>query len=302
MSSPTLWIGLTILSLALFAAVNVMDKIIRMQHLKSNLGFMMLSMLKNGALLVLLPFVALQPMKPFDIFLLLIAGVLWQVLTYLYVIALSVEEVSRVVPLWNLAPPFTLALAWFFLGERLSMMDYAAFAVLVLGAVLISTHFRELKKMRLSKAFWLMLLATFLIVIHLVILKYLLRSYDVWMMFLSIQLIGFLMAIGLFSFKRPREMFTHGVTSLSRTGITLFAIMSLLSFAAYLVYNYAISKGPLTLISGLDGFQSLFLFIFTLTLSRFFPRILREDISMPVIVQKVVALGLLFVGLWMITG
>jgi len=302
MASTTLWIGLTILSLGLFAAVNVLDKILRMQHLKSNLGFMMLSMLKNGALLILLPFVALQPMKPFDILLLLVAGVLWQVLTYLYVIALSVEEVSRVVPLWNLAPPFTLVLAWLFLGERLSVMDYAAFAVLLFGAVLISTHIRQLKSMRLSKAFWLMLLATFLIVIHLVIMKYLLRSYSVLMLFLFIQLIGFLMAIMLFPFKRPRETFTHDVTLLSKGGIALFATMSLISFAAYLVYNYAISYGPLTMIAGLDGFQSLFLFIFTVLLSRFFPRILREDISMPVIVQKVVALVFLFVGLWMIAG
>lgn len=302
MVSNTLWIFLTILGLALFAATNVMDKILRTRHLKSNLGMLMVSMLRLGVILVFIPFIQFQAMKPFDIFLLIIAGVLWEVLIYFYIAALSFEEVSRVIPLWSLSPLFTLVLAAIFLGERFSSMDYAAFVFLVIGSVLVSTHIHQFRKMRLSKAFYLMLLAVFLIVVHFVILKYLFRSYNLWMIFFFVNLIGFLMALALLPFNKPRAALIHSIASLSKNGIALLVVQTVFSFLAYVVYNYAVLYGPLTLISALDGFQSLFIFIFTITLSRFFPRILKENISLPVLAQKAIAIGFLFAGLWLLSA
>lgn len=302
MTSTTLWISLTIIGLALFAVTNVMDKILRTRHLKSNMGMLMVSMMRLGVIVIFIPFVQFQAMKPFDIFLLIIAGILWEVLIYVYIAALSFEEVSRVIPLWSLSPLFTFVLASIFLGERLSGMDYIAFTLLVIGSLLVSTHIQQFKKIRLSKAFYLMLLAVFLIVVHFVILKYLFRSYNLWMVFFFVNLIGFLMALTLLPFKKPRTALAHSVAFLSKEGIILLVMQTVFSFLAYFVYNYAVLYGPLILISSLDGFQSLFIFIFTIALSKFFPRILKENISLPVLTQKAIALGFLFAGLWLLSA
>jgi len=55
-----------------------------------------------------------------------------------YFKALTVEEVSRVIPLLQLTPVFVLILSSFFLRETLKPEDYVAFGLLVLGGILFA--------------------------------------------------------------------------------------------------------------------------------------------------------------------
>ncbi|KKR73165.1 MAG: hypothetical protein UU15_C0017G0004 [Candidatus Levybacteria bacterium GW2011_GWC2_40_7] len=69
---------------------------------------------------------------------------------------------------------------------------------------------------------------------------------------------------------------------------------------ASLSINWALITGPVTLISVTRGFQSAFVLIFTVFLSIWFPKILKEELSKSALGVKVLAIFLMFLGLYLI--
>src|SRR6185436_14239925 len=67
--------------------------------------------------------------------------------------------------------------------------------------------------------------------------------------------------------------------------------------AAGLLQQYAISIGSVTIINALQGTQFAFLLGLTTFTSYRFPKILKEDITIPIIIQKAFALLLIGLGL-----
>jgi len=61
------------------------------------------------------------------------------------------------------------------------------------------------------------------------------------------------------------------------------------------------SLGYASLVSALSGLQNFFVFVYMLLLSLFVPTILKEDTGRNVVVLKIAAISLVFVGTWLIT-
>ncbi|MBU2576079.1 EamA family transporter, partial [Patescibacteria group bacterium] len=88
--------------------------------------------------LVLIPFGFSVP-SGVEIARALIAGATFVIALVFFFAGLKENEASRVVPLTGgFVPAFTFVLAYFFLAERLGMMEIAAFVALVAGGVLIT--------------------------------------------------------------------------------------------------------------------------------------------------------------------
>jgi hypothetical protein len=70
--------------------------------------------------------------------------------------------------------------------------------------------------------------------------------------------------------------------------------------AGNLLQSFAISLAPvafLAVVNSLKGIQFIFLFLLTLFLSYFYPKILKEEISRVVIFKKLLAIFLIAMGL-----
>lgn len=298
--AQNVWVIITLFSLALFAVANVVDKILRTKYLKNSLHLLLIFM---GSAIVLVPalfFIPLVPMQWLDILLLCIASALWQAGIYPYLESLSIEETSRVIPLWNMTPLFSLILAAFLLGEQLTSLHMAAFVILFLGSILVSIHIQNgstQKSIWLSAAFTKMLSSCIAYASAVVILKYLLIEYPFLQVFILSQVIGLgIVGVILFS-KQQRIALKKQLFSISKQGWYCIALSLTVIYCARLLYNYALVYGPVALISSLDGFQSIFTFGYTLILSWYFPRILKEEISLKTIIFKVVAFVIMGIGL-----
>src|SRR5574343_300275 len=76
----------------------------------------------------------------FTILILLFCGFLSAVGFYFYLKAMDMEEVSIVVPLFQLLPVFSYFLAFFILGESLTLIQILASLLIMLGAIVLSVE------------------------------------------------------------------------------------------------------------------------------------------------------------------
>ena len=175
-----LWVLFALAATFLWAWANILDKVLRTKYLKDSIAltasFGIYGIVFSLILLLLIGI----PILPFWNFIAaLAAGFLLTCALIPYLKALSLEEASRVIPLWHLLPIFTLMLAVIFLNEVLTPIRYAAFAFILLGGFLIST-----KKIgavfRISPAAVFMLASSFLVAISDVLLKFAYSTQIFW--------------------------------------------------------------------------------------------------------------------------
>lgn len=99
---------------------------------------------------------------------------------------------------------------------------------------------------------------------------------------------------------KSRNSFTRELSNLNRTGWLIVGLAAVLIAGAYLSGLWAFRTGSASLISVLRGFQSIFVFIFSLVLSIWLPKILKEELDSGVLLTKVIAISLMLVGLFFI--
>ena len=298
--SQNMWIFIALISFALYAATNILDKIFREKYVQSNLALTIISIGRNIPMALFIPFVDLGSMRPVDYALVMVVGALSCIMAFTYFSALSLEEVSRVVPFWNIAPIFVVGLSTVFLNERLTGAQFMAVALLLTGGILISTHLAGLTKMRLSKAFWLMLISVIMFSCSVIILKYLLGMHPFWSILVLTSSACVLMMLPILFFKQARSETMAGLAAIKTGALQLFIGGTVVWYAAFLLYYYAISKGPVSIIVSMDGFQSIFLFFYVIVPSLLFPHIFREEITKSSIIQKIIAIGLMCAGLFLL--
>jgi drug/metabolite transporter (DMT)-like permease len=292
------WVILAISGYFCWALTNVVDKVIREKYIKNSLA--MTAAFGIGTVLsslLLLPFIGV-PSIPLSIILMaLAAGFLNTAGVFFYVKALSVEEASRVVPLFNLNPVLTLLLAAVFLGESLSAASYAAFASILLGGIILSSH--KIKGVfRLSPALFFVAISTVFIAFMGIITKYAYTQGYFWKTFLVVQFsIGFSQML-LFMFPSARKGL-FGAFSANKSGVTLALFGdAFFSTIARVLSSMAILAGPITIVSVLVSFQAFFVLAIATFLSVKFPIFLKESIDPKTLGTKIVAIGIMGIGLF----
>lgn len=227
-----------------------------------------------------------------NILLAFVAGAFIVGLSLLYLKAVHIEEISRVAPLFYLAPGFTAVLAAIFLGEILEAVDYVGVVFLVSGAVFLSV--RNIRKIHIGPAFWLMMGSALFWSFELLILKYLLGFANYWTVFGYEKVGTFLACIPLFFLfsKDLRETVReHGAKV-----VLVISVSEGLAVLAGLFVTIAASVGFVTLVNALASVQPFFVLAIAVFLSLFFPHILKEEVTRPTLAMKLVAIMLIFTG------
>jgi drug/metabolite transporter (DMT)-like permease len=292
------WFYFALLSSILISGVNIVDKILISDYKIPPLVYVLVISATSLMPLVTLLFFQLTALPLTILAFTILVGFVRIYYTLPYFKALTVEEVSRVIPLLQLTPVFVLILSGLILRETLKPQDYVAFGLLVLGGTLFAI--RLTKGIRISLAFYLMILSSFLLAVYSVALKYLFSVQDFYTIFIWVQIAGFITFFQFISFRPFRDSLATTRKRTSKTiGVVLVAEQAI-AYVSVFAYNYAIAHGPITLVSSVGATQPLFVLIFATVLSYRFPRVLREELTRMDVGLKALGLVAIFAGTYLI--
>ena len=293
------WVLLAIVATFFWASSNILDKILRTKYLKSSIAltasFGIFGLIFSFILFLVIGIPAIPIQHLIAAF---VAGILVPYAVIPYIKALSLEEASRVIPLWHLSPIFTLILAAVFLNEILTPLHYIAFATILSGGILVSIK-RMGNVFHLSPAVAFMLLSSLLFAIYDVLLKFAYSTGIFWETFLVVYASITLSSFSLFFLPNVKKNVLRVISR--RIFIFLIFLSSLLGLVAGIFWNNAILQGPITLISSFVSFQSLFVLFLATFLSLKFPLFIKEAIDLKTIGMKLIAIGLMAFGLFLLS-
>lgn len=227
------------------------------------------------------------------------AGLLLTFYTLPYYEAMKLDDASRVVPLFQFIPVFTLIMSAVFLKETLLPRQIAGLLVVVLSGVAISAEKLEGRMFRPRKSLWYMLLSSLMYGSVGIIFRLAVREASFWAI-LPYEYLGTGLG-GLLLFLLPvtrRNIKRDVVVMRSSAGIIL--VNNVIAIAAQLSETYAISLVAVPLVNLLGSVQPLFSLGLGFLLTKKLPGLIKEDISRTMITRKLASIGLIFVGLYLV--
>lgn len=308
-----LWLPLAVAAYAVFSINGVVDKFLVSSKLKNPLivSFWVGLFGIPSALILLIGLVpapwasAFKFVMPSPDGLLLIAaaGLTLQLSLMLGYMALFRGEATRVTPTIGAATPvFALIFAYLILGERMPPASYAAFGLLLAGAVIVSFK----RGGRPNLAFALAVASGAAAAFETVLIK-LVYSYNNFISSFALLGLGNIVfcAILLAFVPAVRQELAHAlhpkpakgakrVKRIVRSGGFLVFVNNLLGSAGVVVLNLALKLGPVSLVNALKGLQYVGIFLIALLLARPFPKLLKEELTAQTVRQKL--LGIVVIG------
>ncbi len=292
-----MWIFFSVLSVLCFATVNIIDKYVLTKWIRQPLVLVVILGLFNWMSATVIYFIrGFSYLSSFNILLNLIAGTSSLLAGLFYFKALKVEEVSRVTPLFYLSTLFISLFAAIFLGEVFTPLKYLGIFLLVFGAIFVSS--KNPLKLSFSKALPLMLLSVTAGSASSLLVKYLLNFTDYWTVFSYLRIGGGIVSIPIAYIYLPSLI--SAAKKYGKRFIVVITINGLMGLSAMLFFVIAISLGYVTLVSAIAGIQPFFILLFTVTLTMFFPSIIKEEIKRSVVFVKLLAIITMFIGVILI--
>lgn len=296
-----IWLIVAILAYLFFALASLGDKIVLKKTPKPKLYAFYVSFLSFLVLLAL-PFVDLNyPTKDVFFWAFLDAIVyVWGL--YIIFCALERYEVSRVIPTTGAVQPifiFLIALiVWPSASLVLDQASLIAFFLLLLGGIMISA---EKNYVVTRDSVGLSFFAAFLFSLDFIFQKFVFLKTDLISGFILIRL--FVVFVSLF-FLFDKEV-RSGILKKEGKGETgiIFLLAQASGGLATVFQSWAIVLVPvgyLAIVNALRGVQYVFLFILTTLFSFYLPRYLKEKASKKILIQKIIAVIIIIIGLFIL--
>ncbi len=295
------WILIALSSYLIMAIVFLVDKYLLTGPLPSPKVYVFFVGVLGLLFLAFIPFVGFYFPGLFQVFLAFLSGTSFILGLFWFFKTVRLFEISRVVPAMGGALPiFAFLLVYVFsLGrEKLSLLEFLAFFLLIIGGVLMT--YQKGAKISL-KSIQGSVVAAFFLALSFVLAKYVYMEQPFWSGFIWIR-IGSGLAVLFFLFfssELKREIFKIK-KSFQKETAGIFLTNQVMGASASILQHWAIALAPLAsvpIINALQGVQYIFLLIFTVLLSLKSPQILKEEISKKIILQKIVAILLIGAGL-----
>lgn len=276
-------------------------------------------------LFFVIPFVFFWP-SPFVIFVSLIAGAVWVWGLVLMFKALAKDEATRVISaIGGLTPIFVIILAVYILEEKFSFNQTSGCVLLIIGAFLMSLDFQAhgafswLKKKlgfggnldlpHIRRALFLALPSAALFGASDVLTKVVFSNTSFWNGFIWVRFGSFLAVLMLLfsaknrrdiwqSFKKSRQGKKQNAAQ-KKIGLRFLFGQAAGGISA-LLKGYAIFLGSVALVNALAGLQYAIVFILVVILSKTAPKLLKEKLTREIVIQKVIAIIIIAVGLYLI--
>ncbi len=232
-----------------------------------------------------------------DKILLLITGGLTIAWVILYLFTIEIEDISAIVPWFLTIPIFGYILGYIFLGETLTIKQIIASLIILFGVLLISIDFsKEKKTFKWLPAIY-MLVACLLVSIAGIIFKYVTVENNFWVssFWEYAGLGGFGILIYIF-IPRYRAEFMQMNKQGGKKIFTLNTFSEIFTICGNLLTNYALILAPVALVYLVSSFQPAIVLFFTILSTKFFPNIVKEDLSKYVLMPKIIAIIVMTIG------
>lgn len=289
------WLAVALVPPAIFAVSNYLDKYLLSTYFKDQ---------GNGALIIFSSLIGLVAL-PFILFfeggvlalsastaaLTAFAGALYVVALLPYFSALREDDASMVVPLWQLIPVFGYLLGYAILGESLSPWQIAAGVLVLAGSFLLSLDLQATKFSVKWRPLLLMALSSVLMALNSVAFKFFALDASYWVT--SFWSYVGLLAVGVFFllvFPVSRRQFADVFRSNSTGALGLNALNEVVNIIGMFILNYALLLAPVVFIFLAGSVQPLFVLVYGVVLTLLFPKVIAENLTRTVVVQKVIAI------------
>lgn len=216
-----------------------------------------------------------------------------------YFVAMKMDDVSRVVPLYQLLPVITLILSSVFLKETLTPKQIVGLLIVVIGAISISLQKIEGNIFKPRKSLWLILLSSFMYGCVVILFRFVVKGAPFWSTF-SYQYMGTGIAgLILLTLPRVRNGLRKDMKAI-KSSVGLIALDKGFGIIAQLSESFAISLVAVPLVNVVESIQPLLILVEGLILTLWFPRLIKENIRKETLAHKFISILLIFFGLYLV--
>ncbi|MFA5714830.1 MAG: hypothetical protein WC998_03760 [Candidatus Paceibacterota bacterium] len=292
------WLIAIIFSYLFFALASLGDKIVLNGPSKPKSYTFFVGIFSILAVF-LIPFVEFNFPTGTGLMLIIAEAIVYVAGLYALFYALENFDVSRIVPMIGATQPIFIALlsAAFWGYEKLKGNEALAFVALLAGSVLISID----KNPKITKkSLEISLAASVLFSLDFILSKFVFLEMPFWQGFIWMRIFSFIFVlIFLFDKGFRKEMSEDNAGFNKKTGI-IFILAQGAGGAANILQSLSIALAPVTylaIMNSMRGLQYVFLFILTALLYSFFPKVLKEEMSKRMVIQKLVSIILIGLGM-----
>ncbi len=284
----------------LYSFTNFIDKFLVDKKIKEPLAITSLFALTMGILgLIAIVVLGFPWFGIFQTLLILSSGLLLTFYLLPYFQAMKLDDASRVVPLFQFIPVFTLILSFIFLKETLAFKQVIGLVLVVFAGILLSAEKIEAGIFKPRKSLGLMLLSGLMYGTIGIIFRFVSKDISFWPI-LTYQYIGAGIG-GLMLMMLPKvRAATIGNSSQIKGSIGIISINNLLGTVAQMAEVYAVTLVAVPLVNLMGAIQPIVVLILGLALSKWFPKIITEDVRPSTIIHKSVSILIILAGLYLV--
>jgi len=295
-----MWILFALLSPAVYTITNFVDKYLLSRKVKDYNALPIYTASVSFVFGIIWWTVAGFPTLPLkEGTIIIFTGIITVFSIVVYFKALSLQETSVVILLFQLSPLFTLLLSALFLHESITNKQYIGFIIILLATCLLAIP-KQKESWKFPKGFWLIALYDMMFAAIGILLKYVTYESS-FTQIVSYE--GFGMGIGgilIYLFMPTiRLAFLKSQKILFKRALPIIILNEIIFIIAKSLGYYAFVIGSVTLVSVLSNIQVFFGLFFGWILTVLFPHSFKEDISKKNLVLKVGSALLLFIGLYL---
>ncbi len=290
-----------IASYAIDAAINYIDKFLLSKYiLHPTIITVYSGFMAVVASFFIILFTGFHKIDTKSLLIIVSSGLLTEMILLPYFKALTLDETSRVVPLFQFVPVIVIALSTIILHEHFLLKQFIGAVIIILAGFLLSVKKIESRIFTIRPALWYMLLASFFSALAIILFKLGLHDIGFWS---ALPYEGFGIGLGaVLIFLYPSN--TREILTITRKlPKKVFFLLSLGEFI-YILSRYtryfAISLIAASIVSVLSGFQPFFVLVYGLLLSIYFPKAIKEVLSKGTLSLKIGATVSIFIGLYLI--
>lgn len=296
------WLLFALLANLMYSFSSIIDQFIRKKHIKHDRSMVIIWMAIFLLLwLTIVPFINVSIPPPPQLAAVLASGfiIIYTFLPYFY--AISREDVSKVMPLFQFYALFILVSSIIFLGEILSTIRYAGFAVMFSAGMLMTVE-KVKGRFTLNKTLLLVMGASAIMAASMILLKFFYLTESFWNGFFWFNIGGFLGTLSFLLIPGTASNLKSDIHQLNLKILALVLLTTIITLFGDMSLLFAIKSGPISLVSVVGSTQIAILFVMTLLLSKYFPKILKEKTDRKTLLTKTFAIGLMIIGLILVSG
>lgn len=212
--------------------------------------------------------------------------------------ALEQGDTSSLVILFKLIPVITVILAFAFLGQTLSSNELIGFVIVLAGATIVS--FKKSKGIFI-KGFGMILIAILMWSVMTLFIDYGLTKMSFWDYFMLDNLGSALAGLTMFIVPSIRRQVIEGIKTARLGKYIWFSWNNVLDFFGQMGIKKALAIAPSAgLVTVVMQVQSFYAIIIGVLLTLLIPNTIKEDVSVPTLINKVIGAIIMFSGVYIL--